>query len=72
METLRNDDWLFSNVQEEIQLVLVVAGATTEGNDSQEAKPSQAKAKPNESDVMSESKVATDGESNQLINYTRE
>lgn len=72
METLRNDDWLFSNVQEEIQLVLVVAGATTEGNDSQEAKPSPAKAKPNERDVTSESKVATDGESNQLINYTRE
>ncbi|XP_045554452.1 chloride channel CLIC-like protein 1 isoform X2 [Salmo salar] len=60
VETLRNDD-----VQEEIQQP-VVAGATTEGNDSQEAKPSPAKAKPNERDVTSESKVATDGESKQL------
>ncbi|XP_029596650.1 uncharacterized protein LOC115179355 [Salmo trutta] len=60
VETLRNGD-----IQEEIQQP-VVAGATTEGNDSQEAKPSPAKAKPNERDVTSESKVATDGESKQL------
>ncbi|XP_038835985.1 chloride channel CLIC-like protein 1 [Salvelinus namaycush] len=66
VETLRNDDRPFSNVQEEIQQEPVVAGATTEGNDSQEAKPSPAKAKPNERDVTSASKVATDGESKQL------
>ncbi|XP_045075895.1 chloride channel CLIC-like protein 1 [Coregonus clupeaformis] len=66
VETLRNDDRLFSNVQEEIQQEPVVAGATTEGNDSQEAKPSPAKAKPNERDVTSESKVATDWEAEQL------
>lgn len=61
-----------TDIQEEVLQEPVVAGATTEGNDSQEAKPSPAKAKPNERDVTSESKVATDGESNQLINYTRE
>ncbi|XP_024281527.1 chloride channel CLIC-like protein 1 [Oncorhynchus tshawytscha] len=65
VETLRNDDWPFSNAQEEVQQP-VVGGATTAGNDSQEAKPSLAKAKPNERDVTSESKVATDGESKQL------
>ncbi|XP_029523411.2 chloride channel CLIC-like protein 1 isoform X2 [Oncorhynchus nerka] len=65
VETLRNDDCPFSNAQEEVQQP-VVGGATTAGNDSQEAKPSLAKAKPNERDVTSESKVATDGESKQL------
>nr|XP_046175197.1 chloride channel CLIC-like protein 1 isoform X2 [Oncorhynchus gorbuscha] len=65
VETLRNDDWPFSNAQEEVQQP-VVGGATTAGNDSQEAKPCLAKAKPNERDVTSESKVATDGESKQL------
>ncbi|XP_041693620.2 chloride channel CLIC-like protein 1 isoform X1 [Coregonus clupeaformis] len=66
-----------TDIQEEVLQEPVVAGATTEGNDSQEAKPSPAKAKSNKGDFASESKGAADSQAEQqaevaLTNYTRE
>ncbi|KAK6324053.1 hypothetical protein J4Q44_G00063920 [Coregonus suidteri] len=51
-----------TDIQEEIQQEPVVVGSTTEGNNSQKAKPSPVKAKPNEVYVASESKGVADSQ----------
>uniref|UniRef100_A0A4W5R566 Chloride channel CLIC-like protein 1 n=1 Tax=Hucho hucho TaxID=62062 RepID=A0A4W5R566_9TELE len=61
-----------TDIQEEVQQEPVDIGSTTEGNDSQEAKPSpvKAKAKPDEEDVASDSKGEADSMAEHQAEYT--
>ncbi|XP_042166063.1 chloride channel CLIC-like protein 1 [Oncorhynchus tshawytscha] len=58
-----------TNIQADMQEEPVEVGSTTEGNDSQEAKPSPAKVKPDE-DVASDSKGAADSMAEHQAEYT--